>query len=86
MNTLFKGGYDGAGYPNPNRVGDGSAMDAVRNENFTGRQPGNASHTIKVKEQLNRLTKWLDVNPTRNDDWLEAKKLEKELEELLGTA
>ncbi len=84
MDTLYKGGYDHTGTPNPNRIGDGSAMDAARNEQFTGRETENAAHTTKVREQLTRLNKWLNANPNPSPDRIAALRLKKEIESLGG--
>lgn len=56
MNNLYKG------TTNPNRVGNGTTMDAIRNELATGVPTGGRMHTTKGQETLNGLNKWLRRN------------------------
>jgi hypothetical protein len=48
------------GTGNPSRVGDGTTMDAVRNEVLTGRPTYGRFHLDKARQSMNRLTNWLD--------------------------
>jgi hypothetical protein len=57
VNNLYKG------TTNPNRVGNGTTMDAIRNELATGVPTGGRMHTIKGQETLQGLTNWLRRNP-----------------------
>ncbi len=57
VNDLYKGTN------NPNRVGDGTTMDAIRNELSTGQQTAGKMHIMKGQEYSNALTKWLSRNP-----------------------
>ena len=61
VNNLYKG------TTNPERVGDGTTMDAIRHEMATGDAVHGVTHSIKGKESIRGLTKWLDRNP--NADW-----------------
>ncbi|EHR51373.1 hypothetical protein SacmaDRAFT_3144 [Saccharomonospora marina XMU15] len=56
VNNLYKG------TTNPNRVGNGTTMDAIRNELATGVPTGGRMHTTKGQETLNGLNKWLRRN------------------------
>ncbi len=56
VNNLYKG------TTNPNRVGNGTTMDAIRNEIATGVPTGGRMHTIKGQETLNGLNNWLRRN------------------------
>jgi hypothetical protein len=57
VDNLYKG------TTNPNRVGNGTTMDAVRNELLTGQPTGGAFHSVKAQETMNGLTNWLSRNP-----------------------
>jgi hypothetical protein len=48
------------GTTNPGRVGDGTTMDAVRNEVLTGRPTHGRFHLDKARHAVDRLTTWLD--------------------------
>jgi hypothetical protein len=48
------------GTANPGRVGDGTTMDAVRNEVLTGRPTNGRFHLDKARHAHARLTTWLD--------------------------
>lgn len=56
VHNLYKG------TTNPNRVGNGTTMDAIRNEIATGVPTGGRMHTIKGQETLNGLNNWLRRN------------------------
>jgi hypothetical protein len=49
------------GTANPGRVGDGTTMDAVRNEVLTGRPTNGRFHLDKARHAHARLTEWLDA-------------------------
>jgi hypothetical protein len=55
VNDLYKG------QDNPNSLGNGTTMDAVRNELLTGEPTFGRSHTQKLKEYMNALNKLLVV-------------------------
>ena len=75
------------GTTNPNRVGDGTTMDAIRNEIATGVPTGGRMHTIKGQETLNGLNNWLRRNPDAPaHDRLVAQSLADELTEVLRGA
>ncbi|GAA1809901.1 MAG: hypothetical protein LCH77_17940 [Actinobacteria bacterium] len=57
VNNLYKG------TTNPNRVGYGTTMDAIRNEIATGVPTSGRMHTIKGQETLRGLNNWLRRNP-----------------------
>jgi hypothetical protein len=56
VNNLYKG------TTNPNRVGNGTTMDAIRNQIATCVPTGGRMHTIKGQETLNGLNNWLRRN------------------------
>jgi hypothetical protein len=66
INNLLDNIYKGTN--GPNRIGDGTTMDAVRNEIATGRPTGGTFHSTKARETINGLMKWLDRNPTAAGD------------------
>ena len=51
------------GTTNPNRVGNGTTMDAIRNELATGVPTAGRMHSIKGQETLNGVNNWLRRNP-----------------------
>jgi len=58
------------GTENPNRIGDGTTMDAVRNELQTGRPSNGIFHSQKARESVQALDRWIrDFGPqaTRED-------------------
>jgi hypothetical protein len=57
IRDLFKGTRS------PNRVGDGTTMDAIRNEISTGRATSGKMHLQKGREYANALRNWLARNP-----------------------
>ena len=57
VNNLYKG------TTNPNRVGNGTTMDAIRNELATGAPTGGRMHVTKGQESLRGLDNWLARNP-----------------------
>jgi hypothetical protein len=57
VNNLYKG------TANPNRVGNGTTMDAIRNELATGVATSKRFHTIKGTETLQGLKNWLRRSP-----------------------
>ncbi|MDQ2700951.1 MAG: hypothetical protein M3Y23_06450, partial [Actinomycetota bacterium] len=81
VNNLYKG------TDNPNRVGDGTTMDAVRNEIATGLPTAGRFHLMKAQETLNGLNKWLRQNPdAAHSDRLVAQSLADELKRALEGA
>lgn len=68
-----------------NRVGDGTTMDAIRNETLTGRPTGGAWHALKGRESINALTNWLkEFGPAATRaDRLQARELINELQKAL---
>jgi hypothetical protein len=78
VNNLYKG------TTNPNRVGYGTTMDAIRNEIATGSPTGRRMHITKGQESLQGLDNWLAKNPAAPDhDRLVAQSLADELREVL---
>jgi hypothetical protein len=57
VDNLYKG------TTNPNLVGTGTTMDAVRNEIVTGLPTEGTFHTTKAQETITGLTKWIKNNP-----------------------
>jgi hypothetical protein len=51
------------GTTNPNRVGNGTTMDAIRHELATGQATSGRMHLQKGREYVNALTNWLRRNP-----------------------
>jgi hypothetical protein len=80
VDNLWKGG------DNPNHVGDGTTMDAVRNELRTGRPTEGKFHTEKAQNELGALRRWIDRygSTASRQDRLAAWQLRTELENLLG--
>jgi hypothetical protein len=79
VENLYKGTDD------PKRVGDGTTMDAIRNEMRTGRPTGGYFHTTKGKETLRGLENWLRRNPGATDaDRSVAENLIHQLRDALG--
>ncbi len=74
------------GTDNPNHVGDGTTMDAVRNELRTGRPTEGRFHTEKAQTELNALERWIKrYGPTASrEDTKWAWRLKNELQQLLG--
>jgi hypothetical protein len=67
------------------RVGDGTTMDAIRNEIRTGRPTGGCFHTTKGKETLRGLQNWLRRNPAASGaDRSVAENLIRQLDDALG--
>ena len=79
VDNLYKG------TDSPKRVGDGTTMDAIRNEMRTGRPTGGYFHTTKGKETLRGLENWLRRNPGATDaDRSVAENLIHQLRDALG--
>ena len=79
VDNLYKG------TTNPNRVGNGTTMGAIRNEIATGIPTGGRMHTVKGQETLNGLNKWLWRNGAADYyDRLVAQSLADELATVLG--
>jgi hypothetical protein len=57
VRDLFKGTR------NPNRIGDGTTMDAIRNELSTGQATSGKMHLQKGREYAAALRNWLSRNP-----------------------
>ena len=74
------------GAENPNHVGDGTTMDAVRNELRTGRPAEGKSHSIKARESIDALQRWdRQFGPRASrQDRLWARRLAYELTQVLG--
>jgi hypothetical protein len=74
------------GTDNPNHIGDGTTMDAVRNELRTGRPTEGKFHTEKAQTELNALERWIKrYGPTASrEDTKWAWRLKNELQQLLG--
>jgi RsiW-degrading membrane proteinase PrsW (M82 family) len=69
----------------PNHIGDGSTMDAVRNELLTGRPTGGSFHSIKANNTIRALNRWLaerGPGATRQDR-LWAQELREQLKRVL---
>lgn len=68
------------------RIGNGTTMDALRNEIRTGRPTQGRFHREKVERELRALKRWLDRfgNTASRQDRLAARKLQAELDNLLG--
>lgn len=78
INDLFRG------TKSENRVGDGTTMDAIRNEIATGEPTGSKFHFEKGRIYLRGLKKWLRSNPNAPADERKiAEELVIELEEVL---
>ena len=78
VNNLYKG------TENPNRLGNGTTMDAIRNEVATGVPTGGRLHITKGRESLRGLNKWLGNNADAPyHDRLVAQSLADELEDVL---
>jgi hypothetical protein len=73
------------GTKNPQRVGDGTTMDAVRNELLTGRPTGGRFHSEKARAAVNALNNWLQRHGAQasREDRLWARRLLGELEKVL---
>ena len=81
VDNLYKG------TTNPNRVGNGTTMDAIRNESATGLPTGGRMHTTKGEETLRGLNNWLRRNPNADyHDQLVARSLADELSSALQGA
>lgn len=79
VDNLYKG------TTNPNRVGNGTTMDAIRSEVATGVTTGGRMHTVKGQETLQGLNNWLRRNPDAPyHDRLVAQSLADELAQVLG--
>ena len=79
VDNLYKG------ITNPNRVGNGTTMDAVRHELATGATTHGRKHIIKLQDSLNGLEKWLERNlDGAYQDRLVARSLADEIKQLLG--
>lgn len=79
VHNLFKGA-GGAG-----RIGDGTTMDAIRNERRTGRPTGGTFHTVKGQETRRGLQNWLRRHPDADEtDRATARRLIDELNDALG--
>ena len=79
VDNLYKG------TTNPNRVGTGTTMDAIRSEMATGVPTAGRMHTVKGQETLQGLNNWLRRNPDAPyQDRLVAQSLADELARVLG--
>ena len=78
--NLFKGA------DNPNRVGDGTTMDAIRHELRTGETVHQRRHLTKGRETVQGLENWLDRHPdASSSDRSVAQSLIAELKEALSS-
>jgi hypothetical protein len=79
VDNLFKGTRAS------NRIGDGTTMDAVRNELRTGRPTQGVFHTEKARGEIRALERWLErYGPTApREDRLWAWRLRAELQKAL---
>jgi hypothetical protein len=59
--NIVKGLYKGARTKDP--IGTGSTADAIRNELRTGQPTGEKFHSIKGRENISALEKWIRRNP-----------------------
>jgi hypothetical protein len=74
------------GSTRPDRIGDGTTMAALRNEIRTGRPTQGKFHRAKAQRELRALQRWLDRfgSTSSREDRLAARRLQAELENLLG--
>lgn len=78
VDNLYKG------TTNPNRVGNGTTMDAIRSERATGLPTGGKMHTVKGQGELRGQSKWLRKNQSAAyGDRLVAQSLANELKDVL---
>ncbi|MGL5867425.1 MAG: RHS repeat-associated core domain-containing protein, partial [Dermatophilaceae bacterium] len=83
LQNLVKDLYKGTA--NPNRVGNGTTMDALRNEILMGAPTGGRFHLTKGRDALRGLKNWLRRNPeASHHDRLVAQSLADELSSILG--
>jgi len=79
VDNLYKG------VDSPGRAGDGTTMDAIRNELRTGRPTSGKFHITKGRESLRGLQNWLRRNPGASDaDRSVAENLMDQLHDALG--
>lgn len=79
VDNLYKG------TTNPEKVGNGTTMDAVVSERTTGVPTQGVNHTIKAQDSINGLQNFLLKNPgAPYDDRLVAQSLLDELREAMG--
>jgi hypothetical protein len=82
LQNLVNNLYKGTTYPG--RVGNGTTMDAIRNELATGLPTAGKLHSIKGEETLRGLENWLRANPGGSaSDRLVARSLADELKAVL---
>jgi hypothetical protein len=72
------------GQDNPNMIGNGTTMDAVRAELRTGIATGNKFHTIKAQESISGLNNLLNKGNLSPEDANIAKALIKDLTDALS--
>lgn len=73
------------GVDNPRRIGDGTTMDAIRNELLTGEATHGRGHIQKGRDMHRGLDKWLRHNPHASEsDRQLARSLIEELKEAFG--
>lgn len=84
LRKIVDDAYRGA--ENPNRVGDGTTMDAVRNELRTGRPTAGKFHSVKARDLVTRLSRWLRANEktATRPDVASARRLLEDLKNSLG--
>jgi hypothetical protein len=61
LQDIIKNLYKGTG--NPKRTGDGTTMDAVRNELLTGRRTHWTRHIQKAEQTKRDLANWVERHP-----------------------
>lgn len=83
LGNLVENLYKGA--DGENRVGDGTTMDAIRNERLTGRPTGGRFHRTKGRETLRGLENWLRRTTDADEsDRSAAERLVRQLRDALG--
>ena len=73
LNNIVNDLYKGQG--GPNTIGNGTTMDAVRNEILTGKPTNGKFHTSKLNDYVNALEKRLRAGDLNNHDAEVAKRL-----------
>ena len=83
LSTVVENLYKNA--DSPRRVGDGTTMDAIRNEIRTRRPTSGKYHITKGQESLRGLQNWLRRNPGASEaDRSVARNLVDQLHDALG--
>lgn len=66
LNRIVKSLYKGT--TNSDRVGDGTTADAVRHERSTSGDVHGKTHSIKARESIRALDRWLRKNPNAREE------------------